>query len=63
MLDPSFGGGVFLEAAAERLKRLGGDLGNLYGVELNPEVHARVADDFSARALPPQNLIHANFLM
>ena len=58
VLDPSFGGGVFLEAAAERL---GGDLGNLYGVELDPEVHARVSGDFSARGLPSQNLIHADF--
>ena len=57
VLDPSFGGGVFLEAASRHL----GDGRSLYGVELDLEVHARVSGDFAARALPPQNLIHADF--
>ncbi len=57
VLDPSFGGGVFLEAALRHL----GDGRSLYGVELDSEVHARVSGDFAARALPPQNLIHADF--
>ena len=61
VLDPSFGGGVFLEAAAERLGHLGGDVCTLYGVELDPEVHARVAGSLAARGLPPQNLIRADF--
>ena len=57
VLDPSFGGGVFLEAALGRL----GDARSLYGVELDPEVHARVAGLLAARGLPPQNLIRADF--
>ena len=57
VLDPSFGGGIFLEAALGRL----GDAHKLYGVELDPEVHARVASLLTARGLPPQNLIRADF--
>lgn len=40
VLDPSFGGGVFLAAAAARLRDLGGDERQVYGVELDGEVHA-----------------------
>ncbi len=60
-LDPSFGGGVFLEAAAERLEHLGGDARSLYGAELDPEVYAHVSSSLAARGLPPQNLSQANF--
>ena len=43
VLDPSFGGGVFLDAAAERIAHLGGDarLG-VHGGELDPGTHAAV---------------------
>ncbi|MBF6592843.1 MAG: N-6 DNA methylase [Thermaceae bacterium] len=44
VLDPSFGGGVFLYAASQRLKELGGKpQKQVFGVELDAEVHARTA--------------------
>ena len=53
VLDPSFGGGVFLEAALRRLDDA--HTHKLYGVELDSEVHARVSGDFlRLEAYPPK---------
>ena len=59
VLDPSFGGGVFLEAAAARLSRLGGKPEQVYGVELDGDVHAQVSREL--KGLSPRNLIHSDF--
>ncbi len=48
VLDPSFGGGVFLRCAAERLLELGGDPARcVFGVEIDPSVHERVAGELA----------------
>lgn len=63
VLDPSFGGGVFLRSACKRLRELAGDAaGRVFGVELDGEVHSRIAeklhDEFGvARA----NLVQSDF--
>jgi adenine-specific DNA methylase len=45
VMDPSFGGGVFLRSACERLLQLGGDPADqVSGVEVDPAVHARIAE-------------------
>lgn len=51
VLDPSFGGGVFIRSACNRLLALGGKPSEqVFGVELDPEVHAliseKLADEF-----------------
>jgi adenine-specific DNA-methyltransferase len=58
-LDPSFGGGVFLEAAATRISEVGGCVDSqLHGVELDAEVHASVASLMGAQN---PNLIQSDF--
>ena len=47
ILDPSFGGGVFLQAAAERLRQLGGSVENVHGVEIDEAAYSRVAADLT----------------
>jgi len=47
ILDPSFGGGVFLRAAAERLRQLGGSIKNVHGVEVAEAAYSRVAADIT----------------
>ena len=59
VLDPSFGGGIFLEAAAARLRDLGGDEGQVYGTELDKEVYALVAGELTG--ILPNNLIRSDF--
>ncbi len=59
VLDPSFGGGVFLEAAAARLCELGGNKGQVYGVELDGEVYARVFQELTG--ITPEHLVQSNF--
>ena len=51
VLDPSFGGGVFLRAATKRLAAFGGSpSAQVFGIELDPSVHERIttllADEF-----------------
>lgn len=59
-LDPSFGGGVFLEAAAGRLASLGGDgFRQVYGAELDGEVHAQVSRELTG--VSPENLFRSDF--
>jgi hypothetical protein len=44
VLDPSFGGGVFLRAAAKRLTTLGGHPNSqIHGIEIDKAVHSRIA--------------------
>jgi len=44
VLDPNFGGGVFLRSAAKRLRQIGGDAKQgVYGVELDPVVHGEIS--------------------
>jgi adenine-specific DNA methylase len=62
VLDPSFGGGVFLRAACKRLRQLGGDPSHrVFGVEIDEGVHASIAgklfDEFGVRR---RNLIRSN---
>lgn len=60
VLDPSFGGGVFLEAATERLAALGGDGSRqVYGSELDGDVHAQVSHELTG--VSPENLIQSDF--
>ena len=60
VLDPSFGGGVFLEAAAARLGELGGkSKRQVYGVELDHEVYGRVSGELTG--LSRENLISSDF--
>jgi adenine-specific DNA-methyltransferase len=63
VMDPSFGGGVFLQSASNRILKLGGEPARqVFGVELDPEVYGRVADILSAKsALLRRNLINADF--
>jgi predicted RNA methylase len=63
VMDPSFGGGVFLRSACIRLAQLGGHAaGQVFGVEIDPKVHARVstemAQEFTAR---DRHLVQADF--
>jgi type I restriction-modification system DNA methylase subunit len=44
ILDPSFGSGVFLRSACNRLSRLGGNpVNQIFGVELDNNVHASIS--------------------
>ncbi len=63
LADPSFGGGVFLAAASEYIQQLGGDPGQqIFGVELDEEVHGRTGAALEAHfSLSQKNLIHSNF--
>ena len=48
VMDPSFGGGVFLRAAARAISRLGGEPATqLYGIELDADVHSEITDKLS----------------
>ncbi len=58
VLDPSFGGGVFLEAASDRLHELGGDPSTVFGVERNRDAHAEAV---ARRVAPTDNLLHSDF--
>ena len=60
--DPSFGGGVFLEAAAKRLKALGGSIKQVYGVELDEVVHTQVSYELQMLySFRRKNLVHSDF--
>ncbi len=61
VLDPSFGGGIFLDAAGRRLTDLGGDpAAGVFGSELDPKVHAAVLARVG-HVLPPRNLKLGDF--
>jgi adenine-specific DNA-methyltransferase len=60
--DPSFGGGVFLVAAAQQLETLGGTSKTIYGVELDGNVHAQVSLELHAtHGLNPRQLLNLDF--
>jgi adenine-specific DNA-methyltransferase len=63
VLDPSFGGGVFLRSACNRLRSLGGDpLEQVFGVEVDGAVHSRTSEKLHGEfAVAAANLIHADF--
>lgn len=63
VIDPSFGGGVFLEAVLKRLKLLGEkNVQHLYGAELDSEVHAQTAAKLSQHfGIDTSGLIQADF--
>lgn len=59
LADPAFGGGVFLAAASERLKELGGrPEAQIFGVEVDQEAHGR-----AARLLEAQFSVRATHLL
>jgi adenine-specific DNA-methyltransferase len=62
VLDPSFGGGVFLRAACKRLHQLGGNPSSqVFGVEIDELVHASIADKlFDEFGVRRRNLILSN---
>lgn len=48
VIDPSFGGGVFLRSACRRLAMLGGQSANqVFGVEIDPSVYTCTVNDLS----------------
>jgi adenine-specific DNA-methyltransferase len=62
--DPSFGGGVFLGAAASRLEGLGGSSKSIYGVELDGNVHAQTSLELcTTHAFHPRQLLNSDFFL
>lgn len=59
VMDPSFGGGVFLEASLRRLRALGDEAPEVYGVELDEAVHACASEGLTG--LAPRNLLRSDF--
>ena len=63
VLDPSFGGGVFIRSACTRILSLGGDpTSQVFGVEVDAKVHSLISeklrDEFGVQR---QNLIQRDF--
>lgn len=63
LLDPSSGGGVFLEAALAHLDRLGGQAQEqVFGVELDPHVHATVSQELAEQyRINVDHLLNSDF--
>lgn len=63
VLDPSFGGGVFLRSACRRLVELGGSPPTqVFGVEVDPSAHSRVAGELSdGFRIAARNLLCSDF--
>lgn len=62
VLDPSFGGGVFLGAACRRLVELGGMSRQVFGVELDAATHQSVSALLQeTQSVDPGNLLLSNF--
>ncbi|MEO7651276.1 MAG: N-6 DNA methylase, partial [Bryobacteraceae bacterium] len=63
VLDPAFGGGVFLRSACKRLRELDGDpSAQVHGVEIDASVHSRITDKLADEfGLDPRNLRHGDF--
>jgi adenine-specific DNA methylase len=63
VLDPSFGEGVFLRSASKRLTNLGGRAATqIFGVEIDADVHARVSRDLAEDyAVRRAHLLRADF--
>jgi adenine-specific DNA-methyltransferase len=63
VLDPSFGGGVFLRSASKRIRDLGDKPEEqVLGVELDTEVHMRVSELLHREfGIASRNLLHSDF--
>jgi adenine-specific DNA-methyltransferase len=63
VMDPSFGGGVFLRAACERIANLGGQPATaVFGVEIDPEVCASITAELTGEfGVGTENLILSDF--
>jgi adenine-specific DNA-methyltransferase len=63
IMDPSFGGGVFLQSACRRLASLAGQPRiNVFGVEIDTETHARIAGKLAREfGVPEQHLRQSDF--
>lgn len=63
VLDPSFGGGVFLRSACKRLVELAGDAGTqVFGVEIGEAIHAEISEKlFEEFGVRKRNLLLADF--
>jgi len=63
VLDPCFGGGIFLRSACQRLQQLGGPVQTqVFGVEIDGEVHRRIATKLVEEyCLLPSHLTLADF--
>ena len=63
VLDPGFGGGIFLRCAAKRTSELGGSPADrIRGVEIDPETHSEVGRELHAQCgLAPSKLICCDF--
>src|SRR6266571_4247891 len=59
VIDPSFGGGVFLRSACDRLAQLEGDPAQqVYGVEIDPKIHNKIALELQIDfGVPKEDLI------
>lgn len=64
VLDPSFGGGVFLAPAARQLRKLGGNpASQVFAVEIDPQVHSDIVSQPTlTQQLNHNNLILSDFL-
>lgn len=63
VLDPSFGGGVFLRSACKRILELGGrPAAQVFGAEIDPQVHRRITDKLCDEfGVVSQNLMQGDF--
>src|SRR6266700_7160665 len=63
VLDPSFGGGVFLRAVCQRLESLGGSpRDQVFGVELDAQVHLEITSKLRQEfAITPRHLVCNDF--
>lgn len=62
VLDPSFGGGVFLDAARHRVCELGGNPSSqIFGVELDEQTHTNIADGLVSTGISHANLFLRDF--
>jgi adenine-specific DNA-methyltransferase len=63
ILDPSFGGGVFLRSSCKRLRDLKGDTNSqVFGVEFDEPVHRRISEKLHEEfGVAPANLIESDF--
>jgi len=61
VLDPSFGGGVFLRAACQRIRTLQGEPGRtVWGVEIDEEVHSRISEKLHDEFRIPGRQLHCS---
>lgn len=62
VLDPSFGAGVFLDAASDKLRELGGDpSAQIFGVEFDKETHTATSSGIETSGVSGANLLLNDF--